>query len=239
MAAPLAGIADRLPPDRSPFCWQLERQSALWDRYLQLLPSSSSALATSGLASLTVPPDCLAASRSPLERLLAFLSHTGVDAAQLSRLPGGLSLAFREALRLCLLRPPQASPATYRLVGREDLARQAAGLRPAFVRPLREPPAHYTRHVGGGAMGAGVVSVARLLACSQLAHPLLAALECDPIVQALFPGDLRVREAYRLLQTSTRVRLRPGAQTRSEAPEDYQNQLLAVSVRTLALPAGR
>uniref|UniRef100_A0A1I8GFI1 Anaphase-promoting complex subunit 1 n=1 Tax=Macrostomum lignano TaxID=282301 RepID=A0A1I8GFI1_9PLAT len=75
----------------------------------------------------------------------------------------------------------------------------------------------------------------------QAKYAVLQLLERHPVVERLFPVDLRIREAYRMLQTVDRAYFVSRAASGADAHrllEENQAQLAELCNRTLMLPVG-
>ncbi|PAA85802.1 hypothetical protein BOX15_Mlig011193g2 [Macrostomum lignano] len=104
---------------------------------------------------------------------------------------------------------------------------------------------------GGGSTGGGGTSITAIQDAAasvesvsqgwQAKYAVLQLLERHPVVERLFPVDLRIREAYRMLQTVDRAYFVSRAASGADAHrllEENQAQLAELCNRTLMLPVG-
>ncbi|CAH8828673.1 unnamed protein product [Trichobilharzia szidati] len=159
----------------------------------------------------------------------------GVLSRRLRVLPSGVSMILRIFLSLCRLHPPpNCDPHVYSLMGRTDLAKQANILNDyqntdsssscSNSTSSKSEPISFTKQQSTTSCTADTSSWSIAERWSNLVHPLrdtgsmsrnmavsshalLYHLESNPCCQVSFKDDLRLREAYRLLQSFSHIRL--------------------------------
>nr|ASF90226.1 hypothetical protein SPAR01883 [Bartheletia paradoxa] len=171
------------------------------------------------------------------EKAVVEMVRLGMTREELNRVPFGVVLPLREALRSCQLNPPgNWEPEAYSLVERPDLAKQvgsefkagnaaAHGL-DSHVEPedIETISKSVEAEEGGKVADSGVV------------------LHQSQIPDIRFSTDQRLREVGRMLQSSQVVTLRMKEDpdiTAHDLAIEQQKTVQAVSTRTIALPVGR
>ena len=84
------------------------------------------------------------------------MTRAGFGAAELARVPSGVSVPLRDALQRCKRDPPAGWPAAaYSLIGRDDLAGAAAGVKSRGIDSSDDPRSVDVRMraVPGGFLG--------------------------------------------------------------------------------------
>ncbi|KAL1503732.1 hypothetical protein AB1Y20_012203 [Prymnesium parvum] len=163
-----------------------------------------------------------ASSASLPERMVLHMVERRFGLKQLEALPIGVALPLYDAIRTCRHRAPADWPiAAYRLIGRDDLAKQQELLADPSAAPI------------------------------SLAPPPAAARAADdpdgmealcPLAALRFSRDQRLAEVRRLLCSSRPLELRMGGaheMSDHEMVDEQQQRLLLLCRRSMALPVGR
>ncbi|KAJ3090790.1 Anaphase-promoting complex subunit 1 [Quaeritorhiza haematococci] len=219
------------------FCERTRKVCAFYDDLRGEASNNSKRTPTAGASSSSTTPCCE-------ENVVMRMVREEFKLKELDCLPFGIALPLREAIRKCKKNPPGGwSPEAYVLVGREDLAEQATGVRAAsqYMPPLRRRTSEYDDQP------------AELTDLHDAAIPSSSAatpkkeedgteISNDEISNLRFGKDFRVQEVQGLLQARKPAVVKmslPPDMSDQDIQVEQQNMLQAVAHRTLALPVGR